>query len=74
MEQAARGRGHSPKLPEFKEPLDNTLRHMVSFLSGLVQLDSVTLMCPFQPGIVSDFMILCLLCTLVTHNCKRSNA
>ena len=29
MERAAQGSGHSPELPEFKESLDNALRHRV---------------------------------------------
>ena len=29
LEQAAQGSGHGPRLPEFKDHLDNTLRHRV---------------------------------------------
>jgi len=29
MEQAAQGTGHGPKLLEFKEHLDNTLRYLI---------------------------------------------
>jgi len=36
MEQAAQGSGHGPKLAEFKECLDTTLRHVFRLLSGCV--------------------------------------
>jgi len=36
MEQAAQCSRHSPKLPEFREHLDNALRHRVLILSSLV--------------------------------------
>ena len=36
MEQAAQGSGRGPELPEFKEPLDNAIRHRVWILSGPV--------------------------------------
>lgn len=29
VQQAARGRGYGPQLPEFKEHLEDTFRHMV---------------------------------------------
>jgi len=52
MEQAAQGTGHGPKLLEFKEHLESSLRHRIWLSGGPVwglELDMI-LMDPFQPG------------------------
>lgn len=43
MERAPQGSGHSPKLTEFKECLDNILRHRVWILGVLCGASSWTL-------------------------------
>jgi len=51
---------HVPKLPEFKDCLDNTVSCMVWFFGGAVwslELDSVILMGPFQLWIFYDSVI-----------------
>ena len=51
MEQAAQGSGNGPRLLEFKEHLDNTLRHRISISGGPVwsqDLDLMILVDPFQ--------------------------
>ena len=61
MEQPAQGSGHSPELLEFKECLDNTLRHRVWILDGPVwsqELDSVFLVGLFQFRIFYVSMVL----------------
>ena len=65
--------GHSPKLPEFKQHLDNALRHRVLILSDSTWSHIWTqwfLLGSFQPGIFSDSMILSdkeLCCTARHH-------
>ena len=51
MEQAPQGSEHDPRLLEFKEHLDNTLRHRISILGVPVwsqDLDLMILVDPFQ--------------------------
>jgi len=57
--QAAQGSGHSPKLQEFKEHLDNSLRYHVWILCGPVwsqELNSMILVGTFQLGLFCDSM------------------
>jgi len=68
--------GHSPKLPEFKQHLDNALRHRVLILSDSTWSHIWTqwfLLGSFQPGIFSDSMILsdkelCCTASLLHHS------
>ena len=62
MEQAPRGSGHSSKLPEFKERLDNALIHKVWIWGGSVwsqELVSMTVVGLFQLRIICGSMISC---------------
>ena len=61
MEQPAQGSGHSPELVEFKECLNNALRHWVWILDGAVQsreLNLMILLSPFQLKIFCDSIIM----------------
>ena len=65
VEQAVQGSGHSPKLPEFEEHLDSTLRHWVRTLGGpewSQELQSGILVGPLQFGIFQEM-----------HFCKYMN-
>ena len=60
VEQAVQGGGHSPKLPEFEEHLDSTLRHWVRTLGGpewSQELESGILVGPLQFGVCRDSII-----------------
>lgn len=57
-QQDDKGIGHGPKLSEFKEYLDNALRHIAWFSGGTVlsqELDSVIPMGSLQLRIFYDF-------------------
>ena len=73
MEQPAQGSGHGSKMLEFKEYVNNNLRHRVWLLSGRVwslELDSVTLTGPFQIEIFYDCVIKLLMNLSLTHTAK----
>lgn len=60
MEQAHQGRGHSLRLPEFKERLDTTLRHRSLNLGVPLwsqELDFMILVGPFKLRIFYGSMI-----------------
>jgi len=57
LEQTPQSSGHSPRLLEFKECLDNALRHRIWALGGSLwsqELGTEILLGPFQRGIFCD--------------------